>query len=321
MSPMLMIILGGGGFLLVLLVVGAVVSIRSEKALVDKRLDQYFDDEYAKQEADDRSSKLGDWVNDRMAKSSFGDGIAKELARADIKLKPAEYVASQFIAAIGAGAVAWLIGGRSIIFALLGCVLGWFLPRIYVRMEQSKRLIRFDGQLADMLNLMVNGLRAGYSTPQAMESVSREMPPPICDEFHRVTQEMQLGLPMEVALENLLRRIPSEDLDLVITAINVQREVGGNLAEILDTISYTIRERVRIKGEIRVLTTQAMTSGKFLAMLPLILAAVLWVVNRDYMMEFFNPETRLPGIIAIVFSGLLVISGYFAMTKIATVEI
>ncbi len=91
---------------------------------------------------------------------------------------------------------------------------------------------------------------------QAMEAVSKELPSPICDEFHRVIEEMQVGIPMEAALDNLLRRIPSEDLDFLVTAINVQREVGGNLAEIMDTISFTIRERVKIKGEIRVLTSQ-----------------------------------------------------------------
>lgn len=321
MTPMLMIILVGGALVLVLLLVGAVVSIRSEKALVDKRLDRYFEDEYAAQDSSGRSNQFSDWLNDKMAGSSFGDNIAKELARADLKLRPAEYVATQFLSAAGVGLIAWLIGGRSIIFSLLGAVLGWFLPRFYVGMEQKKRLTRFNDQLADMLNLMVNGLRAGYSTAQAMEAVSREMPPPISDEFHRVTQEMQLGLPMDAALQNLMRRIPSEDLDLVITAINVQREVGGNLAEILDTISYTIRERVRIKGEIRVLTTQVMYSGKFLSLLPIILAAVLWVLNREYMMEFFNPETRVAGIIALIIGALLVISGYFVMTRIASIEV
>ncbi len=109
---------------------------------------------------------------------------------------------------------------------------------MYVKMAQRTRLKKFDNQLGDMLNLMVNGLRAGFSTLQAMEAVSRELPAPICDEFRRVVQEMQLGITMDDALEHLLRRINSEDLDLVITAINVQREVGGNLAEILDVISY-----------------------------------------------------------------------------------
>jgi tight adherence protein B len=198
---------------------------------------------------------------------------------------------------------------------------GLFLPRIYVRRQQGKRLIRFNDQLADMLNLMVNGLRAGYSTMQAMEAVSKEMPPPSCDEFRRVVQEMQLGVAMEAALDNLLRRIPSDDLDLVVTAVNVQREVGGNLAEILDTITYTIRERVRIKGEIRVLTSQAKYSGRFLAMMPLIIAGVLWLVNRPYMMEFFNPETRIAGIVVLSIGALMVFSGYMVMNKISDIEV
>ena len=113
-------------------------------------------------------------------------------------------------------------------------------------------------------------IRAGYSNLQAMEAISRELPAPISDEFHRVVQEIQLGVQTEKALDNLCRRIPSEDLDLVVTAMNVQREVGGNLAEILDTISHTIRERVRIKGEIRVLTSQVMYSGKFLSLMPVV---------------------------------------------------
>ncbi len=225
------------------------------------------------------------------------------------------------IAAIGVGAIAWYLGGRSWIAALIGAVAGLFLPRLYVKREQTLRLRKFNDQLADMLNLMVNGLRAGYSTMQSLEAVSKEMPPPISDEFRRVVQEMQLGMPMEKALDNLLRRIPSDDLDLVITAINVQREVGGNLAEILDVISYTIRERVRIKGEIRVLTSQVMYSGRFLAMMPFFIAGILWMINRPYMMEFFNPETRIVGILALCTGGAMIGAGYFVMTRIATIDV
>ena len=132
-------------------------------------------------------------------------------------------------------------------------VLGWFAPRWFMSYRQGARLRAFNDQLGDALNLMVNGLRSGYSVMQAMEAVSREMPPPHCREFGRVVQEVQIGLSLDQALANMLRRIKSDDLDLVVTAINVQREVGGNLAEILDVISFTIRERVRIKGEIRTL--------------------------------------------------------------------
>ena len=154
-----------------------------------------------------------------------------------------------------------------------------------------------------------------------MEAVSKELPPPICDEFRRVVQEMQLGVPMQVALDNLLRRIPSNDLDLVITAINVQREVGGNLAEILDTISYTIRERVRIKGEIRVLTSQVMYSGQFLALMPIFVILILYVLNREYMMEFFNPVNGICGYASLGLSGGLIIAGYFTMRKLAEIDI
>jgi tight adherence protein B len=200
-------------------------------------------------------------------------------------------------------------------------LIGAFIPRVYVRRQQSQRLVLFSDQLADMLNLMVNGLRAGYSTMQAMEAIGKELPPPISVEFRRVVQEMQLGIPTEKALDNLLRRIPSDDLDLVVAAMNVQREVGGNLAEILDTISHTIRERVRIKGEIRVLTSQVMYSGRFLAMMPLFIFGALWLLNRSYMMEFFNPETRIIGIIMLTIGALMIISGYFVMTRISNIEV
>jgi tight adherence protein B len=132
---------------------------------------------------------------------------------------------------------------------------------------------------------------------------------------------MQIGIPMNTALENLTRRIPSKDLDLLVTAINVQREVGGNLAEILDTISHTIRERVRVKGEIRILTSQVMTSGKFLAIMPVAVIILMYFLNRDYMMRFFNPATRMYGIPALVIGAVMIMIGYFLMTRIAKIEV
>jgi len=323
MNPILILWIGGG-LALVLLLVGIIISISSERSLVEERLGQYVDSATMADGEKQKATPLTDWLNRRVEGSSWGDKISKKLARADIKMKPGEYVALIVIVSVFTGFLLWFIGGRSILSGLIGVVIGLFLPRMYVNKQQSKRLVRFNDQLADMLNLMVNGLRAGYSTSQAMEAVSRELPPPISDEFRRVVQEMQLGVPMERALDNLLRRIPSDDLDLVITAINVQREVGGNLAEILDTISHTIRERVRIKGEIRVLTTQVMYSGKFLAVLPLFVMGVLYLLNREYMMEFFKPENNatIPcGYISLVFSAILIAIGYFVMTKIGEIEV
>ena len=325
--PPIIIIYGGGILATIFFIIGIVVSISSEKSLVEERIGKYIErNNESTQNERQRQGMLTEWINRRVEHSSIGDSISKELARADLKLKPGEYIALLIISAAGVGFIAYFIGG-GILFGIIGMVVGIFLPRFYVKSQQAKRLIKFNEQLADMLNLMVNGLRAGYSTMQAMEAVSKELPAPISDEFRRVVQEMQLGVNMETALENLLRRIPSDDLDLVITAINIQREAGGNLAEILDTISYTIRERVRIKGEIRVLTTQVMYSGRFLSMLPLFVMGILYLLNREYMMEFFKPENNklyggIPcGYISLVLSALLILAGYFSMNKLGEIEI
>ena len=326
MDPILLILIIGGGLLLVLLAVGIAVTARSERSLVEERLGRYLDDEQvaARESLKERRSPLGDIVNRFLEGSNWGDKMARDLARADLKLKASEYLAARVILGVGGAGIMWFLnrdaGLMTWVFTALGFVIGYMILRIWVGRKQGQRLIRFNEQLADMLQLMVNGLRAGYSNLQAMEAVAKELPSPISDEFRRVVQEIQLGLSVELALDNLLRRIPSEDLDLVVTAMNVQREVGGNLAEILDTISYTIRERVRIKGEIRVLTSQVMYSGRFLSMMPLIISAVLWFLNRDYMMQFFS-EPRIVGFVALGIAAIMVISGYFLMTNIAKIEV
>ncbi len=322
MDPLILILLVGGGIVVVLVVMGFVVTLTSEQSLVEERLGRYIIDREEKvSRKEERATPIGDWINERVVKSKWGSGIARDLARADIKMKPGEYIALIIIMVLFVGSLAYFFGGRNIIFTALGGLAGLWLPRFYVGRLQNQRLNNFNNQLADMLNLMVNGLRAGYSTMQAMEAVSKEMPPPISDEFRRVVQEMQIGIPMDQALENLYRRVPSDDLDLIIAAINVQREVGGNLAEILDTISYTIRERVRIKGEIRVLTSQVVYSGRFLAMMPIFIAIILYLVNRPYMMQFFNPGTRIFGIAMLVIGALMVASGYYVMMRIANIDI
>jgi tight adherence protein B len=325
MSGITLIVVIGGVIVLILLIVGIIVSVNSERSLVERRLGQYLEGEKTEEERKAERSMLTEWVNKRVEKSSYGDRIARQLAQADLKFHVGEYVALIVIAVIGVAVIAWLLagggfGGRGAISALVGGLIGSFLPSLYVRTQKGKRLARFNDQLSDMLNLTVNGLRAGYSTMQAMEAVSKELPSPISDEFRRVVQEMQLGITMETALDNLYRRIPSDDLDFVITAINVQREVGGNLSEILDVISFTIRERVRIKGEIRVLTSQVRTSGTAMALIPVFLTVFLWFLNPEYMGSFFDKGLAC-GLGAFGLAGLLIVSGYFIMMKIAKIEV
>lgn len=314
------IIIVGGTILIILLIVGVIISSNSERALVEERLNQYLDDD--KQDIDREAQRyvITNWVSKRVERTSFGDKIARELARADLKFKVAEYLVLILLSMFLGGLLAWFLGNQLLASAAIGAALGSIAPRFYVKRQQRQRLQKFNDQLPDMLNLMVNGLRAGYSTMQAMEAISKELPAPISDEFRRVVQEMQIGITMEVALENLLRRIPSDDLDFVVTAINVQREVGGNLSEILDSISFTIRERIRIKGEVRVLTAQVRTSGSVLSLIPFGLTLVLWFLNPDYLMSITQGGTVCTAIIICTVLGLIS-SSYFIMMRIADIEV
>lgn len=309
---------------LLLLTIGIVVTLRSQRSLIDERLDHYSDegrnDQDEGQEKGEKPGILTDWLTRNVERTSYGDRVSEGLARADLKLKSGEYFALTIISSLFMGIFGYFFGGGSLIFAFLGAIFGLFIPRFYVRNQQGARLRSFNDQLPDMLNLMVNGLRTGFSAMQAMESVSSELPAPMSDEFKRVVQEMQLGVPMESALANLLRRIPSDDLDLAITAINIQREVGGNLAEILDTISFTVRERIRIKGEVSAITAQVSYSGKFLALMPIFLALALWGMNRDYMEQFFV-EPIICGAAMLGLAGIMLILGYIVLSNLSNIEI
>ena len=315
----------GGLLALLLLAVGILVTLRSQRSLMDERLDQYLDESQLVTEDadDDRAQKPGiltELLTRRVERTSFGDRVSQDLARADLKLKSGEYVSLLIIASVFTGIFGYFFGGGSIVFALLGSIVGLFFPGMYVGRQQKARLRSFDDQLPDMLNLMVNGLRTGFSAMQAMEAVASELPAPMSEEFRRVVQEMQLGVPMEGALANLQRRIPSDDLDLAVTAINIQREVGGNLAEILDTISFTIRERIRIKGEVRAITAQVTYSGRFLSLMPVFLGLGLWGLNRSYMEQFFQ-EPIICGAGMLTLAGIMLVIGYIVLGKIADIEI
>jgi len=323
MNPQMVFIIGGGLGLL-LLVVGLAMTILGERGVVEERLGRYAEGQISATAVSGEKKERGSIIADYLERAGEGSDLfanmSRDLARADLKFRPAEYIAVIVITMVAFGAIGYIISS-SWIFALVGFVIGAFVPRAYVKSQEKGRLKKFDNQLSDMLNLMVNGLRAGFSTLQAMEAVSRELPAPINEEFHRVVQEMQLGIPMEDALEHLLRRINSDDLDLVITAINVQREVGGNLAEILDSISFTIRERVRIKGEISALTAQGRATAWVISAMPIILTALLFLINREYIMQFFNPETRSCGIPLITLAGIMIVTGFIATQKIVDIDI
>jgi tight adherence protein B len=290
---------------------------------IGERLSQFVEREVdasasLEERAERRSSAFTQSLDQAVAGKKFANNISTQLARANLKLTPGEYLMLTITSVLGTGLIAYLVMHRNLILGFGGLVLGFFLPRFYVKYRQNKRLKEFNGQLGDAINLLANGLRSGYSLLQAMDAVAREMPPPMAEEFQRVVREIGLGLPNERAMNNMLRRIPSDDLDLMITAINVQHEVGGNLAEILETISHTIRERIRIKGEIRVLTAQGMISGYVISFLPVGLGLILYAMNPVYIGAMFQEPCGWAMIATGVISTTI---GYIAIRKIVNIEV
>jgi tight adherence protein B len=305
---------------LVVLMGGLIVSRRAGRSLIEERLG-LADKGLAVQKATApgaRKTPLGDALNRVLISRGIGADLATQLARADLKFTVGEFMAANLILVIALGGLAFFVKKGDLIATALGCLAGFFGPRIYLTLQRNRRLQAFNNQLGDTISLMVNGIRAGYSVMQAMEAVSKEMGPPISVEFGRVVKEVQLGLTLEQSLANMLRRITSDDLDMMVTAINVQREVGGNLAEVLDAISYTIRERVRIKGEIRALTSYGRGAGNMLSAIPVILALVIYLINPDFMSLLFTDRC---GWLLLGAAILGIVVGYLIIRKIVNIDI
>lgn len=264
-------------------------------------------------------------------RQSFAASIARDLARADLALRPGEWIAVRIGLLIGLPAAAFALGtsvlpslGNPIAW-VIALLAGFWLPGFWLGLRQGRRLKAFNSALADTITLVANALRSGSSFLQAVEMVTRETKPPISTEFGRVVREVNLGLPLEMALNNMVRRVRSDDLELMTTAISIQYQVGGNLAEILDSIAFTIRERVRIKGEIRTLTAQQRMSGYVVAGLPVGLLGILNVIAPKFMEPMFMkpPEVfGLPmGVIILAVGGVLMGIGFLIIRKIVDIQV
>ena len=269
-------------------------------------------------------------LNKVVENRDFGANLSRELARADLKLKPSEYLFIWGGSIVGVPVFMFIFsfflpGLGSPVALLVGALIGFMLPRFWLNRRKNGRLGAFNKQLPDTITLIANALRAGSSFLQAIELVVRESRPPISTEFGRVIREVNLGLPFDQALENMVRRVRSDDLELMATAISIQHQVGGNLAEILDSIAYTIRERVRIKGEIKTLTAQQRLSGYVVGFLPIALAGFLFVAAPGFMDPMFaNPPGILglpAGVIILIFGGFMMFMGFMFIRKIVDIEV
>ncbi len=265
-----------------------------------------------------------------VSQRDWGSSMARDLARADLQLRPSEYLAVRVGAIVGAPLVTYLLGQTLLpsvgnpLAMLVAVVLGWFIPRWYVNRRKAKRLQAFNDHLADTITLVANALRAGASFLQAIELVVRETQPPVSTEFNRVIREVNLGLPFEQALANMVRRVRSDDLELMTTAITIQHQVGGNLAEILDSIAFTIRERIRIMGEIKTLTAQQRMSGYVVAGLPIFLVVILSIIAPQFMEPMFGPPEIIGipmGVIILAIGAVMMLIGFLAIRRIVDIEV
>ena len=268
--------------------------------------------------------------NRLVERRDWGSNLARELARADLALKPTEFLAIRAAALLG---LPLLFIGLSPLISLFASPIAWiaallvgfWLPKFWLGRRKGKRLKAFNSNLADTIMLLANSLRAGSSFLQAVEMIVRETQPPISTEFARVIREVNLGLPLDEALANLQRRVRSDDLDLMTTAIAIHHTVGGNLAEILDSIAFTIRERVRIKGEIRTLTAQQRMSGYVVGFLPIALVLLLSVIAPTFMAPMLQKPPELLGLPAGMFilagGGFMMLIGFILIRRIVDIEV
>jgi tight adherence protein B len=328
-------------FLIAGLAAGAVVLIAIGIAMsggsggVASRLERYAsgrDRPSGTEGTDDRESMVTAGLNRVIERQGLATRLSTDLARADLKLRPAEFVAAWIASPFVFAGFGFLLGVllnndllRSPIGLAVLFLLGAFFPRFYLRYRQGKRLQAFATQLPDTITLLANSLRAGSSFLQGVELVSREARPPISEEFERVVREMNLGVALQPALNNLVRRVASEDLELMVTAINIQSQVGGNLATVLDSIAFTIRERVRIQGEIRTLTAMQRYSGYVITLLPVGLAVILMLISPTYFGRMFQPEPAIfglpAGVIFLIIGGISMFFGYILIRRIVDIKV
>lgn len=308
---------GGVGLGVFLLFLGLVSFLQRGHETVS-RLQAYTTSVTPDVEAEGRSSSPLVAMLDRMlAQHPLAAKIARNLAQADLHMTVAEYLLIH-VALVAAG----LLVGPLLLKAPMAGVLfaaGFLLfPQIYVSSAMKKRLQAFDEQLPPALSSLANSLRGGYGLVQAMTLVASEMPRPMCTEFQRVVTEVSYGLPYDTAFKNMLRRNPSTDLSMVVTAIEINLEVGGNLSEILDGISTIVRDRVRTQAQIRNQTAMVRYSGRVLTLLPIGLAVLIYFVNPTYVTLLWTTN------IGIFMLGLAITTltlGTLALEKIAKIDV
>jgi tight adherence protein B len=257
------------------------------------------------------------WMNRLLVRVQAATHLKRVLDQADLQITVTRLIMFSAMAGILAALAASMLTVSFLIIIIIGLA-GAAIPFVHVFWMRKKRFDKFLEHLPDALELMSRALTAGHAFSEALHMVSTEMPEPIAGEFRKTYEEQNLGLSLKLALENLTQRIPLLDLRLCVTAILIQRETGGNLAEILEKVAVTIRERFRILGDLKTLTTSSRMSAWLLCGLPIFVAIAVTIMNEEYMSVLWKDQRGHKLIAAAM---LLQITGMLIVRKILNIKI
>jgi tight adherence protein B len=261
------------------------------------------------------------WLDAVLVRFDGGDGLSVRLRQAGLPLRASEFLFAQLALATVLGLVAALAAWQTLggpMAAALGLVLGFFAPMVWLRFRVTARQVAFEQGLPDTLDRVTGALRAGYGLEYGFDIVARETSGPCAEEFGQILQELNLGADLEEALARLIQRVPSEDTRLLATAVAVQRRTGGNLVEVLGQMAQMLRERERVRREVRVITTAPRVSGYVVACLPLLTAMAMFITSPYYINTLISEPL---GRIAAATGGFLVLVGLFLNRRIAQVDL
>lgn len=314
------------GVLVFLMFVFFIEYTRRSRTVLRQRMRFYADGMYlrdsmpAAQQDKPTGGKVMDFVKQtakHLAKIRQSENLDLKMQQAGLPILGSEFLVIAAIGGVLTGVAVFLLTMKpltAVIVAIAALIGEWF----YVLYRIDKRRKDFVNQLGDCLTTVANALRAGFSFLQSMELISKEMEPPISEEFARTIRDMKLGARMENALESMDLRVGCPDFSLVVTAVLIQHQVGGNLAQILDSISSTINERIRMRREVMALTAQGRASGWVLALLPIALAAILSIINPSYLAPLWEDPI---GRVAIGAALVMELIGFFVIKRIVDIEV
>lgn len=286
------------------------------RKLVHNRLSDSLGDP-AEKRSPAREQSLFAAIDDKLRAYASTASLRRALKRANVNIRVSEFVLFVFLCASFPPLVMMLFSAKRAP-ALFAAAAGAALPFMWLKRRHLVRKRLFDSQLVDAITLISNSLKSGYSFMQSMDLVVKELDPPISEEFHKVIQESRLGLPFDRAVNAMIERVANEDLDMMMTSVLIQREVGGNLSEVLDKICHTIRERIRIRGQVRALSAQGRLSGIILGLLPVCLGGILYAMTPDYISALFtDPRGRM----LLIGAGVMQLIGLVMIRKIVDIKV